>query len=442
MTDTLAPAAVPPRADGGRPAWPWARALDAALEARREELFGLTERLIAFETPCPPGRNTGPIQDFLAGRLRALGGEVRMIPLYPGDAQLVAHLPGRGGGRSLLVNGHVDVASTAPSEVWTAPPFHPVRRDGRIYGRGATDMKGGIAAALVALETVVAAVGRLRGDVFAQLVTGEEMGEAGTVTAMDHTPPADFALVLEPSSGEISLGQGGVVTGWVTIQSPETFHDAMRRRMIHAGGGVRGASAIEKMMVVLHALQTLERHWAVMKSHPGFPAGTTTINPAAIEGGRHPAFIADRCALWITVHFYPGETMEGVTREIETTVRAAASADPWLRDHPPAFRWGGRSMIEERGEGFPAFETPADHPGAALLAQAHADVCGTAPGYRTSGGVCDGGWLAARGIPVAVYGPGGWGQAHAVDEYVALDELVRCARVYARVIAGWCGVPA
>ena len=436
------------REDGGaaaldaRSAWPWARALDAALERRREELFALTERLIAFETPCPPGRNTAPIQEFLAGRLRALDAEVAMFPLYPGDPQLVARLPGRGGGRSLILNGHVDVASTAPDEPWTEPPFHPVRRDGRIYGRGATDMKGGIAAALVALETVVATLGRPRGDIFVQSVTGEEMGEAGTLTAIAHTPRADLALVLEPSSGEVSLGQGGVVTGWITIRSPQTFHDAMRRRMIHAGGGVFGASAIEKMTVVLQALQALERHWAVMKSHPGFPPGTTTINPAAIEGGRHPAFIADRCALWITVHFYPGETMEEVAREIEAAVRAASAADPWLREHPPAFRWGGASMIEERGEVFPAFETPAQHPGAVLLAQAHSDVCGARPGYRTSGGVCDAGWLAERGIPAVVYGPGGWGQAHAVDEYVALDDLVRCARVYARVIAEWAGVDA
>ena len=420
-----------------RPAWPWAAALDRALDARREELFDLAARLVAFETPCPPGRNTGPIQDFLAARLRALGAGVRMVPLYPGDAQLVARLDGRGGGRSLLLNGHVDVASTLPGEPWTAPPFQPVRRGGRLYGRGATDMKGGIAAALIALETAAAALGRLRGDVLVQCVTGEEMGEAGTLTALEHTPAADLALVLEPSSGEISLGQGGVVTGWITIQSPETFHDSMRRRMLHAGGGVDGASAIEKMMVVLEALQRLERHWAVVKSHPGFPPGTTTINPAVIEGGRHPAFVADRCALWVTVHFYPGETEAAVTREIEAAVRAAAGADPWLRDHPPACRWGGRSMIEDRGEVFPAFETPVDHPGAALLAQAHADVCGEPPRYRTSGGVSDAGWLAARGMPVLVYGPGGFGLAHAVDEYVALDDLVRCARVYARMIAAW-----
>ncbi len=421
----------------GRPAW--AAVLDQALDRRREDLFRLTEELIAFETPCPPGRNAAGIQEFLTRRLEALGAAVRMIPLYPNDPQLIAHLPGRGSGRSLLLNGHVDVASVAPDEPWTDPPFHPVRRDGRIYGRGATDMKGGIASALIALETVLATLGRPRGDVWVQSVTGEEMGEAGTLTALERTPPVDLALVVEPSSGEVGIGQGGVVTGWITIQSPQTFHDSMRRRMIHAGGGVVGASAVEKMMVILQALQALERHWAVTKSHPGFPPGTTTINPAAVEGGRHPAFIADRCALWVTVHFYPGETEAAVTQEIEETVRAAAAADLWLRHHPPSFRWGGRSMIEDRGEVFPAYETPEDHPGVVLAAQAHEEIYGTPPAYRRSGGVSDAGWIAARGIPTMVYGPGGFGQAHAVDEHIALEDLMRCARVQARIIAGWTG---
>lgn len=416
-----------------------AQALDEHLAVHREDLFRLTEALVAHETPCPPGRNAERIQRFLAQRLSALGAEVRTVPLYPGDPQLIARLRGRDGGRSLLLNGHVDVAATARGEPWTRPPFTPVRRDGRIYGRGAADMKGGIAAALTALAAVLQTLGRPRGDVLIHTVTGEEMGEAGTVGLLEHTPPVGLAVVMEPTAGEVCLGQGGVVTGWVTIQSPQTFHDALRRRMIHAGGGVRGASAIEKMMLVLQALQGLERHWAVMKSHPGFPDGTNTINPAVIEGGRHPAFIADRCALWVTVHFYPGETAEEVTREIERTVLAAATADPWLRDNPPVFRWGGSSMIEDRGEVFPAFETDPTHPGAVLLVRAHEDVYGAAPPCRMLTSVCDAGWIAARKIPAAIYGPGRWEQAHAVDEYVEVEDLAACARVYARLIAAWCG---
>ena len=412
-------------------------ALDRFLAEHEEELYRLTERLVAFATPCPPGRNTEAVQQFLAGMLKEWGAEVQVLPLYPGDVEVVARLQGCGAGRSLLINGHVDVAATAPGEAWSHPPFAPVRRDGRIYGRGATDMKGGIASALTALRAVLETSGRPGGDVLVHLVTGEEMGEGGTLLALDHTPPVEFALVPEPSGGELSLGQGGVITGWIVIQSPQTYHDAVRRRMIHAGGGLDGASAIEKMMKVLGALQDLERHWAVMKSHPGFPPGTTTLNPAAIEGGRHPAFVADRCALWVTVHFYPGDTAEQVTAEIERTVLAAAAADPWLRHHPPTFQWGGRSMIEDRGEVFPAFETDPGHPGVGLLERAHREVYGVVPRKRMSTGVCDAGWLAARGIPSVVYGPGGWEQAHAIDEYVTTADLLACARVYARVIGAW-----
>ena len=105
--------------------------------------------------------------------------------------------------------------------------------------------------------------------------------------------------------------------------------------MIHAGGKLIGASAIEKMMKIIQGLQELERHWAVMKSYPGYPAGTNTINPAVIEGGRHAAFIADECRLWITVHFYPNETYEQVVKEIEEHIRSVAQADLWLRENPP-----------------------------------------------------------------------------------------------------------
>ena len=89
-----------------------------------------------------------------------------------------------------------------------------------------------------------------------------------------------------------------------------------------------------------------------MKSYPGFPLGTNTINPAVIEGGRHAAFIADECRLWITVHFYPNETYEGVAKEIEEHILALAAADPWLKENPPVFEWGGTSMIEDRGRSF------------------------------------------------------------------------------------------
>lgn len=407
-----------------------------------DDLVALARRLIAFPTLSPPGRNTGPAQDFFADYLGTLGFEIDRFDVYPGDPNLVGTLRGTDpeGAASLLLNGHIDVAEVGPLDAWTSPPFEATVRDGRLYGRGACDMKGPLAAMLFAVEQVRASGVELAGDLIVQSVIGEEQGEPGTLSCVERGYRADFAIVAEPTSLSIA-GQGGVITGWIEIQSPETLHDGVRARTIHAGGGLVGASAIEKMVKVIGALQELERHWAVTKAYPGIPPGANTINPAVIEGGRHPAFIADRCALWITVHFYPDETWQQVTAEIEDHVLRAAAADLWLRHHPPAFRWGGRSMIEERGEIFPAAPLERDHPGTQTLAAAHRNVHGHDPEFGIWPSVSDAGWLASAGIPTVIYGPGNLAQAHTVDEWVAIDDLVRASQVYAEMIVRWCNRP-
>jgi len=412
------------------------------IAARRDELIRLASALIAFPTVSPPGRNTSEAQAFIADYLIGLGFDVDLFDVYPGDPDVVGRLVGSASNQaaSLLINGHIDVAEIGSAELWTRPPFEPAVVDGRLYGRGATDMKGPLAAALLAIHVIHDLGIELQGDLLFESVIGEEQGEAGTLTCIERGYAADFALVAEPTNLTIS-GQGGVITGWIEIQSPETLHDGMRSRVIHAGGGVRGANAIEKMAKLITALQELERDWAVLKRYPGFAPGATTINPAVIEGGRHPAFMADRCALWITVHFYPDERWETVTAEIEDHVLRAAAADPWLRDHPPTFRWGGRSMIEDRGEIFPASAFDRDHPAVRALAAAHEAVHGVPPDYVMWPSVSDAGWLASAGMQTVIYGPGQLAQAHVIDEWVEIDALVRAAQLYAELIVRWCNSP-
>ncbi|MDP4157220.1 MAG: acetylornithine deacetylase, partial [Bacillota bacterium] len=248
---------------------------------------------------------------------------------------------------------------------------------------------------------------------------------------------ADYAVVVDTSDLHIQ-GQGGVITGWIIIQSKETFHDGIRSKMIHAGGGVKGASAIEKMMKVIAGLQDLERHWAVTKSYEVFAPGVNTINPAVIEGGRHAAFIADRCALWVTVHFYPNEDYEDVTKEIEAHIRAVASADPWLRENPPEFVWGGKSMIEDRGEIFPSLEIDPNHSGTSILAKTFENTLAEKPNIGMSSTVTDAGWLGRAGIPTVIFGPGKLEDAHSVNEKVEVQQLLDFTKVMAVFIAQWC----
>lgn len=414
-----------------------------SIARRKEELFALLAELVSHPTVSPPARNSDAAQTVLANRLAAIGFEVDRWTVYPGDDNVVGRLPGSASAQanSLIINGHIDVAEVGDDASWTYPPFSLTRgTDGRLYGRGVADMKGGLAASLFAIQMLREHGVELAGDLLFQSVIGEEAGEAGTLVALERGYQADYAVVVDTSNLHMQ-GQGGVITGWITIESPTTLHDGMRARTIHAGGGVRGASAIEKMAKIITALQELERDWAVMKAYPGFAAGSNTINPAVIEGGRHAAFIADRCALWITVHFYPNESYEQIIREIEDHVGRAAAADLWLRDHPPVFRWGGRSMIEERGEIFPSLELDTEHPALAQLQAAYESELGEAPVVNMSPTVTDAGWFAHAGIPAVLFGPGELKHAHAVDESIDPDQLVRFAQIMARFIANWCNTP-
>lgn len=408
------------------------------IDIREAELVDLLCKLISFETPAPPARNTAEAQAFVGDYLSTLGFSIDTWDVYPGDPNVVGVRKGAGSEahKSLILNGHMDVAEVEAGEAWETGPFQPIVRDGVVIGRGAADMKGGISGVLFALKLLIEAGIELPGDITFQSVIGEEVGEAGTLQCCEHGYTADLAVVVDTTDLQLQ-GQGGVITGWITVKSPQTFHDGTRRQMIHAGGGLIGASAIEKMMKVIAGLQDLERHWAVTKAYTGCPLGSTTINPAVIEGGRHAAFIADECRLWVTVHYYPNEHHDTITREIEEHIAAVAKADPWLRDNPPTFKWGGTSMILDRGEVFPALEVDPDHPGVKMLIENHAATTGKRLEPRVSPTVSDGGWFGDAGIPAFIYGPGQLRHAHSVNEQVSIEQLKTFTKVMLRFIHQW-----
>ncbi|MDQ0197907.1 acetylornithine deacetylase [Neobacillus ginsengisoli] len=409
------------------------------VESKKEELIELLTKLIAFPTVSPPARNTNDVQEFIKKYLEDLGFKTEKWDVYPDDPNVVGILKGEASDlyNSLIINGHVDVAEVGDDKAWDQSPFNTYIKDSYIYGRGVADMKGGIAASLIAIKLLKELGVSLNGDLQFQSVIGEEVGEAGTLDCTEKGYTADYAVVVDTSDLHIQ-GQGGVITGWITVQSKETYHDGLRRKMIHAGGGLKGASAIEKMMKIISGLQELERHWAVTKSYEGFEPGVNTINPAVIEGGRHAAFVADRCALWITVHFYPNEDYEVVIKEIEQHILAVAAADPWLCNNPPQFTWGGKSMIEDRGEIFPSLEIDPEHPGTRLLADSFEKLLTQKPKIGMSPTVTDAGWLGRAGIPTVIFGPGKLEDAHAVNEKVEISQLVDFTKVLAVFIAEWC----
>ena len=399
--------------------------------------FEILDMLVRFNTESPPGRNTDPLQDEIETLLKQLDFSIQREQLYDNDSVIVATLKGHNPqAPKLILNGHVDVASVDDDQYWQYPPFKLTNKDEWLYGRGVSDMKGGMSSLFYVLEQLHQEGVRPEGDIIVQSVVGEEVGEAGTKRACEIGPKGDLALVLDTSENQ-ALGQGGVITGWITVKSKNTIHDGARSQTIHAGGGLFGASAIEKMTKVIQSLNELERHWAVMKKSPGMPPGANTINPAVIEGGRHPAFIADECRLWITVHYLPNESYESVVNEIEQYLNKVAEADVWLRENPLEFEWGGTSMIEDKGEIFPSFTVPTHHPGFKQLEEAHEHIHNKKLEHGMSTTVTDGGWTAHFGIPTILYGPGSLEEAHSVDEKIKIKELAQYSDVLYTFLKEW-----
>jgi len=417
--------------------------VSAAVERRREELVELVRELVACRSENPKllddreraeaGRQgEARCQDRIGERLTELGMAVDRFEALPGRDDVVGRLGGSGGGRSLILNGHVDVVPAGDPTAWPHDPWAGKVADSRIWGRGACDMKGGIAAAIGALAVLRELGIGLRGDVVFQSVVDEETGGPGTRAALERGHRADAAIVLEPTAGAIMPVEGGVE--WVRVVVHGVGgHSAVRYLSVHAGGQGTAVSAIEKAAKLLAAVQELERYWGNTKVHPLMPKGITTINPGMISGGS-PALsnMAERCELGLSLKYLPNERAEDVRAEFEDYVAAVAATDPWLRDHPPEIEWG------LAGVSFPPSEIAFDHPLAEAVGRAYRQVAGE-PEWRGFEAVSDLAWLAQAGIPGLLFGPGDARQAHGSEEFLLVDDLVAATKVLALALVEWCG---
>jgi acetylornithine deacetylase/succinyl-diaminopimelate desuccinylase family protein len=360
----------------------------------------------------------------------------------PGRANVVGVAAGVGDGRSLILNGHVDTVGTGPEELWTvAGPFSGDVLDGRIYGRGATDMKGPDAAALIALKAVLQADYQPAGDVILQFVSGEEMmnQDVGTSMAVKRGYTADAAIVVEPSSPPYRMGiltaSPGVTIMKVVVEG-KPAHTCLRDELVRAGG--RGAeiavSAVDKAMLVYQALLKLEEEWGQTKHHPAFVRpGHFTLCPTTFAGGLGGiAFIPEECYIQYVVWTAPQDTLETVKDEIETQISRFAATDPWLREHPPRVEWWDFW--------WPPYDVPQDAPICQAAAAGYEAALGEPAQFYGFAAVDDATFLNQLGVPAITMGPSTVELAHTANEYVEIQDLVDAARVYALTIVEWCGL--
>lgn len=332
---------------------------------------------------------------------------------------------GHGDGPSLLLDGHIDVVPTGEPANWTSPPFAAQMRDGRVYGRGACDMKGGLAAAVIALAAIRAAGVRLAGTALLAPVVGEEDGGTGTLALLEHGVRSDACVVMEPTDLAVVPATAGALSWRVTVPG-RSAHGCLREE---------GVSAIEAFWPVHAAVLDLERRRNTRRPDPLF---AWLDRPFAICGGRIVGGDwASSEADWLVWEgrygVAPGEDLTTARAEFEAAVAEACAADPWLATHPATVTWWGAQFL-------PA-ATPVDDPVVATVRRAAADVLAAEPNVRGMPYGCDLGLtVGVGGIPSVVFGPGDIRDAHRPDESVALDDLVAAARVLALTVMRFCGV--
>ena len=422
-----------------------------AVDELRDELVEAVAGAVRIRsvTPRYPGCDydeevggEGRVARFVAEIYERAGCEVDLFALEPGRENCVGRLRGEGGGRSLIFNGHLDVVPSGPPEEWTGgDPWSGRVEDGKVFGRGACDMKGGVVAQAFAALALRRAGVRLAGDLLLEAVVGEEMMEhqLGTTACVERGYRADAAVVSEPSAPPTPLAVIPVTPGAMAFKlsvEGKPTHVAMRGEMIHAGGAGDevGVNAIEKLIDLYHAVRRLEDRWGMEKRHPLFKPGHFSIHPGVFVGGPSsglvPYIVPDTAVLDYVVWYDPHDEADAVRAEIEEHVARAAQLDPWLREHLPRFDWYHH---------WPKSVVDAGHPIVAAVCAAHERAKGERAAIVGFTAVEDTTFLNAAGIPAISYGPGDIRVAHAVDEHVPIDELATATKTYALAAASWCG---
>jgi acetylornithine deacetylase len=424
-----------------------------AVDELAGELVELTRAMVRIPTEThPPGGDEGPGQEHLRQYFeRDLGwstdvflptdveGIERHAGWWPGldytdRPNVVAVRPGAGGGRSLILNGHIDVVPAGPREAWSVDPYGGDLIDGRVYGRGSVDMKGGIASMIFAVRALEHAGIRLAGDVILESVVNEELGGYnGTLACILRGYEADAAIVTEGTECQVCPAHKGGQGLRVRVPG----------KSAHANMWWRGVSALDKAIILKQALAEHELARAEhTRDNPYFSDPELFPTPALVDtiwalsaGDPNVMSPPEEAVLDFWVDALPGEQLDEVIAGVEQRLQQAAQADAFMREHPP--------VLERQAIMRPFHPTAValDHPIVAALSDGYRGVVGEQPGVYGMSGVCDAMMFNLHSkTPAVIFGPGDVALAHSPDEYVEVSELVRASKVMAHAIVDWCGL--
>jgi acetylornithine deacetylase/succinyl-diaminopimelate desuccinylase family protein len=368
-------------------------------------LVRLAQALVRIDTQNPPG-NEASLAAFVAEYLGRLGLACEIQDVKPQRANLLARLGPAGGRPHLIFNGHADTVPAGGG--WTRDPCGGEIADGRLYGRGAADMKGGLAAMIAAVEAVVRSGLGISGCLTVAAMMDEEETQDGTRFAVEHGLRGDFAIVGEPTSLLPVIAHKGDAVIEIETRGVEA----------HGSTPDAGVSAIDQMADVLVELRALSER---MKARRDPVVGHPTLHVGTIQGGVSPWMVAGRCRITIDRRVLPGERAEDIVHEVEDVVDRVGNRHE-------NFRGAVRLVAFAR-----PMKTAVANPVVAAIRDATAEVLGRDPGVHGWSATCDANIHVNDGdTPAIVFGPGSIERdAHRPDESVAISELVAAAKIYA-----------
>lgn len=357
--------------------------------------------------PGSPGESE--IGTYIADVLRTIGLEPQIHEVSPDRVNVVATLKGSGGGRSLMLNGHMDTVGVDGME----EPFSGKIKDGRLYGRGAQDMKGSIAGMLAAFKAVIDAKIRLKGDLVFAAVADEEYRSIGT-EALVQSVKTDASIVCEPTGLDICLAHRGFAL----------FEFETRGRAAHGSRYQNGIDANIHMGRILKELDQISQ--ALLKS-PGHPLlGPPSLHVPVIKGGSELFIYADRCKISVERRTLPGEAPEAIQKEMDSVLSRPSANDR-------NFKATVKPVLSRN-----AYEISPDSEIVKLVSQTAKQVLGRDPGYIGHDWWEDSALLGEKGIETVIFGPKGEG-LHSHEEWVDIRSVVDFARILTQTAIQYCG---
>ncbi|GAA5344920.1 M20 family metallopeptidase [Planifilum fimeticola] len=381
-----------------------------------DELIRLTRELVRIKSVYRPEAEDGNEERaarFVAGYLRKMGLQVHYEEVVPGRPNVIALLDFRRPGKTLLFEAHTDVVTEGDPEAWSHDPFGAVMENGRIYGRGACDTKGNLAAAISAVRAIKRSGADLAGKIILCIPCDEEGMMIGIKDFIRRgwARGVDGAIICEPEENQLCIAQKGAMRVLVRTYG-KMAHGAMPLT------GINPNTRMARLLLELEKLERRERERVGEHPYLGWPSITPTILRSPVKGEPQINVVPDQCEAALDIRTVPGQEHESLRRQMEEILDDLGKEDPHFK--------ASIEVIEER----PWTETDKENGIVVAVADAYREVTGREPVYNGVPGATDGTFLHLAGVPIVTTGAGDRHIPHHADEYVEIDELIETTKIY------------